>query len=110
MNPLDEQVKASSAVPDDCCGLCDLTYFDIALDWLGKNWNNAKGLWRAMQELYEDGYEQYAKPLLWRMEKLRPDYPGLEEMRRAINDRIFWGKRVKATVAPKGNNIVKKKT
>jgi len=46
--------------------------------------------------------------LLWRMEKLRPDYPGLERMRRAINDRIFWGKRTITIVPPNGRGVVKK--
>ena len=109
MNPLDKQISIENTGSDGCCGLCDLTYFDIALDRLEESWENPKGLWRAMKELYDDGYEQYAKPLLWRMEKLRPDYPGLERMRRAINDRIFWGKRMSANSQKPGNCTKEKK-
>src|SRR4051794_28409678 len=85
---------ADAAQTDDCCGLCDLTYFDIALDHLEEHWDNPKGLMRSIRELFEDRYEQYAKPLVWRMEKISPAYPGFDRLRQAVNDRIFWGRRV----------------
>ncbi len=95
MNPIEDKQKViepdANADNGNCCGLCDLTYFDMALDHLGLNWDNPAGLWRAMKGMYEDEYEHYAKPLLWRLEKINPRYPGLPRLRQAINDRIFWG-------------------
>ena len=105
----EKPMNGNDVLNDDCCGLCDLTYADIALDRLEEHWDNPPGLIKAMKELYRDGYEQYAKPLLWRMEKLRPGYAGLEPLRQAINDRVFWRKRISAESRMKVENERSKK-
>lgn len=93
MNPIKVQPQTTDCcAKNDPCGLCALFYSDYAIQQLEVHWNNAKALRKDIEELIEEGFTPYAKPLLWRLRKLKPAFPNLDRLRSQINDRIFWGK------------------
>jgi len=73
----------------EACACCAVFFSDYAIQELEQRWDNPRSLRALINELLEEGFGHFAKPILWRWRKLVPNSPDYSDFLCRISDQIW---------------------
>jgi len=87
-SPFDTKSAVGAPVPDPCA-CCAIFFGDYAIAELERRWDSPRGLQALIQELLEEGFGHFAKPILWRWKKLVPKAKLYAQLRSRVDEQIW---------------------